>query len=139
MWTLHHALRWDGRIVESQGGLETEVSPKADLISSGRSGAQQTTEVFGQEFLDQISQRDICLCIIFHRLEPVVKFFFLFCRVKLLIMTLLLGSPGSGKTTLLKAPAGKADDLIMVPIRYFAFDPSPKLGSCHFFSISLTF
>ncbi|KAI5677844.1 hypothetical protein M9H77_08794 [Catharanthus roseus] len=27
-WTLHHALRWDGRLVESQEGLETEVAAK---------------------------------------------------------------------------------------------------------------
>ncbi|KAI5653107.1 hypothetical protein M9H77_30294 [Catharanthus roseus] len=51
-WTSHHALWWDGRLVESQEGLETEVGPKADLISSGRSRAQQATEVLGQEFLD---------------------------------------------------------------------------------------
>ncbi|KAI5652816.1 hypothetical protein M9H77_30003 [Catharanthus roseus] len=54
-WTSHHALRWDSHLVESQEGLETEVGPRTDLISSGRSGAQQATEVLGQEFLDQIS------------------------------------------------------------------------------------
>ncbi|KAI5667465.1 hypothetical protein M9H77_17318 [Catharanthus roseus] len=75
-WTSHHAPQWDGRLVESQEGLETEVGPRADLIeatvmyldslrlpscdrnphiSSGRSGVQQATEVVGQEFLDQIS------------------------------------------------------------------------------------
>ncbi|KAI5672658.1 hypothetical protein M9H77_13022 [Catharanthus roseus] len=27
----HHVLRWDGRLVESQEGLETEVGPRADL------------------------------------------------------------------------------------------------------------
>ncbi|KAI5671973.1 hypothetical protein M9H77_12337 [Catharanthus roseus] len=55
MWTSHHALRWDGRLVESQEGLETEVGPRADLSSLERSGAQQATGVLGQEFLDQIS------------------------------------------------------------------------------------
>ncbi|KAI5671183.1 hypothetical protein M9H77_11547 [Catharanthus roseus] len=45
----------DGRLVESQEGPETEVGPRADLISSEGSGAQQATEVLGQEFLDQIS------------------------------------------------------------------------------------
>ncbi|KAI5666637.1 hypothetical protein M9H77_16490 [Catharanthus roseus] len=54
-WTSHHALRWDSRLVESQEGLETEVGPRADLISSGWSRAQQATEVVGQKFLDQIS------------------------------------------------------------------------------------
>ncbi|KAI5682344.1 hypothetical protein M9H77_03572 [Catharanthus roseus] len=42
-----------GHLVESQEGLETEIGPKADLISSGRSGAQQAAEVLGQEFLDK--------------------------------------------------------------------------------------
>ncbi|KAI5667429.1 hypothetical protein M9H77_17282 [Catharanthus roseus] len=72
MWTSHHALRWDGRLVESQERLETEVcKPEAALmyldslrlpncsqnlhINSERSRAQQATEVLGQEFLDQIS------------------------------------------------------------------------------------
>ncbi|KAI5658125.1 hypothetical protein M9H77_26918 [Catharanthus roseus] len=32
-----------------QKGLETEAGPRADLISSGQSGAHQTTEVLGQE------------------------------------------------------------------------------------------
>ncbi|KAI5681814.1 hypothetical protein M9H77_03042 [Catharanthus roseus] len=36
MWTLHHALWWDGRLVESQEGLETEVGPKADLSTHTR-------------------------------------------------------------------------------------------------------
>ncbi|KAI5664869.1 hypothetical protein M9H77_24192 [Catharanthus roseus] len=44
-----------GRLVESYEGLETEVGPRADLISSERSWAQQATEVLGQEFLDQVS------------------------------------------------------------------------------------
>ncbi|KAI5662317.1 hypothetical protein M9H77_21640 [Catharanthus roseus] len=39
----------------SQEGFETEVCPRADLISSGWSRAQRATEVLGQEFLDQIS------------------------------------------------------------------------------------
>ncbi|KAI5671791.1 hypothetical protein M9H77_12155 [Catharanthus roseus] len=30
-WTPHHAMRWDGRLVESQEGLETKVGPMADL------------------------------------------------------------------------------------------------------------
>ncbi|KAI5666734.1 hypothetical protein M9H77_16587 [Catharanthus roseus] len=34
-WTLHHALRWDGRLVESQEGLETKVGPRADLARAG--------------------------------------------------------------------------------------------------------
>ncbi|KAI5670625.1 hypothetical protein M9H77_10989 [Catharanthus roseus] len=34
MWTSHHALRWDGCLVESQEGLETKVGPRADLNSS---------------------------------------------------------------------------------------------------------
>ncbi|KAI5675387.1 hypothetical protein M9H77_06337 [Catharanthus roseus] len=60
-WTSHHALRWDSHLVESQEGLETEVGLKADLICLGRSGAQQATEVLGQEFLDQISpERAYC-------------------------------------------------------------------------------
>ncbi|KAI5657702.1 hypothetical protein M9H77_26495 [Catharanthus roseus] len=29
--TLHHALRWDGRLVESQKGLETKAGLRADL------------------------------------------------------------------------------------------------------------
>ncbi|KAI5675513.1 hypothetical protein M9H77_06463 [Catharanthus roseus] len=32
MSTLHHSLRWDGRLVESQEGLETKVGPRADLV-----------------------------------------------------------------------------------------------------------
>ncbi|KAI5671198.1 hypothetical protein M9H77_11562 [Catharanthus roseus] len=48
-WTLHHALRWDGRLVESQEGPKTEVGPRAHLvgapISSEGSGAQEATEV----------------------------------------------------------------------------------------------
>ncbi|KAI5657267.1 hypothetical protein M9H77_26060 [Catharanthus roseus] len=73
-WTSHHALRWDGHLVESQEGLETEVGPRAELV--GAPGVcsllpnctrnphvdqlrtvrgQQATEVLGQEFLDQIS------------------------------------------------------------------------------------
>ncbi|KAI5668255.1 hypothetical protein M9H77_18108 [Catharanthus roseus] len=39
-WTPHHALRWDGRLVESQEGLETKVGPRVDLINSGRSEIQ---------------------------------------------------------------------------------------------------
>ncbi|KAI5658123.1 hypothetical protein M9H77_26916 [Catharanthus roseus] len=51
-------------------------------ISSGRSGAHQTTEVLGKKFLGQISQRGICLCFIFFRLESSVKFFFMLsCKV----------------------------------------------------------
>ncbi|KAI5672877.1 hypothetical protein M9H77_13241 [Catharanthus roseus] len=34
MWTLHHALQWDGYLVESQEGLETEVGPRADLVEA---------------------------------------------------------------------------------------------------------
>ncbi|KAI5676354.1 hypothetical protein M9H77_07304 [Catharanthus roseus] len=54
-----------GRLVESQEGLKTEVDPMADLISLGRSGAQQATEVLGQEIFNQISPGGICLCFIF--------------------------------------------------------------------------
>ncbi|KAI5672202.1 hypothetical protein M9H77_12566 [Catharanthus roseus] len=32
-WTQHHALRWDGKLVESKAGLETMVGPRKDLIS----------------------------------------------------------------------------------------------------------
>ncbi|KAI5650367.1 hypothetical protein M9H77_36372 [Catharanthus roseus] len=32
--TSHHALRWDGRLVEIQKGLETEVGPLADLVGT---------------------------------------------------------------------------------------------------------
>ncbi|KAI5681334.1 hypothetical protein M9H77_02561 [Catharanthus roseus] len=65
-WTSHHVLRWDGRLVESQEGLETEVGPRTDLISSERSGAQQATEVLGQEFFwIKSPQKGICLCFIF--------------------------------------------------------------------------
>ncbi|KAI5682086.1 hypothetical protein M9H77_03314 [Catharanthus roseus] len=39
-WTLHHALRWDGLLVESQEGLETKVGPRANLINSGQTEAQ---------------------------------------------------------------------------------------------------
>ncbi|KAI5680175.1 hypothetical protein M9H77_01402 [Catharanthus roseus] len=35
-WTSHHALRWDGRLVETQEGLETEVCPRADLRTHTR-------------------------------------------------------------------------------------------------------
>ncbi|KAI5663573.1 hypothetical protein M9H77_22896 [Catharanthus roseus] len=35
MWTPHHALRWDGCLVESQEGLETKVGPRADLVILG--------------------------------------------------------------------------------------------------------
>ncbi|KAI5663636.1 hypothetical protein M9H77_22959 [Catharanthus roseus] len=45
-WTPHHALRWDS----------TTYCARNPHISSGRSGAHQTTEVLGQEFLGQISQ-----------------------------------------------------------------------------------
>ncbi|KAI5675342.1 hypothetical protein M9H77_06292 [Catharanthus roseus] len=31
-WTLHHALRWDSHLVESQEGLETKVGPRIDLV-----------------------------------------------------------------------------------------------------------
>ncbi|KAI5662616.1 hypothetical protein M9H77_21939 [Catharanthus roseus] len=31
-WTPHHALWWDGRLVESQEGLEAKVGPKIDLV-----------------------------------------------------------------------------------------------------------
>ncbi|KAI5666728.1 hypothetical protein M9H77_16581 [Catharanthus roseus] len=34
-WRPHHALRWDGRLVESQERLETKVGPRADLVNSG--------------------------------------------------------------------------------------------------------
>ncbi|KAI5667738.1 hypothetical protein M9H77_17591 [Catharanthus roseus] len=34
MWTSHHALRWDGHLVESREGLETEVGPRADLVEA---------------------------------------------------------------------------------------------------------
>ncbi|KAI5667763.1 hypothetical protein M9H77_17616 [Catharanthus roseus] len=30
-WTPYHALRWDGRLVESQEGLETKIGPRADF------------------------------------------------------------------------------------------------------------
>ncbi|KAI5677734.1 hypothetical protein M9H77_08684 [Catharanthus roseus] len=45
-------------------------------ISSGRLGAQQATEVLGQDFWIKSSQKGICLCFIFPRLEPSVKFSF---------------------------------------------------------------
>ncbi|KAI5677732.1 hypothetical protein M9H77_08682 [Catharanthus roseus] len=45
-------------------------------ISSGRSGAQQATEVLGQDFWIKSSQKGICLCFIFPRLEPSVKVMF---------------------------------------------------------------
>ncbi|KAI5667757.1 hypothetical protein M9H77_17610 [Catharanthus roseus] len=32
--TSHHSLRWDGHLVESQEGLETEVGPRADLVEA---------------------------------------------------------------------------------------------------------
>ncbi|KAI5681104.1 hypothetical protein M9H77_02331 [Catharanthus roseus] len=64
MWISHHALRWDGCLVESQEGLETEVGPRADVISSERSGAQQATEILGQEFLDQISPEGHISCVL---------------------------------------------------------------------------
>ncbi|KAI5663388.1 hypothetical protein M9H77_22711 [Catharanthus roseus] len=32
--TSHHALRWDGRLIESQEGLETKVCLRADLIQT---------------------------------------------------------------------------------------------------------
>ncbi|KAI5675434.1 hypothetical protein M9H77_06384 [Catharanthus roseus] len=32
--TSHHALRWVGHLVESQGGLETKVGLKVDLVGS---------------------------------------------------------------------------------------------------------
>ncbi|KAI5673839.1 hypothetical protein M9H77_14203 [Catharanthus roseus] len=35
-WTPHHALWWDGRLVESQEGLETKVGPRADLVGAPR-------------------------------------------------------------------------------------------------------
>ncbi|KAI5657927.1 hypothetical protein M9H77_26720 [Catharanthus roseus] len=41
--TSHHALRWVGRLVESQEGLETKVSLKVDLI-----GAQESVAWFSQ-------------------------------------------------------------------------------------------
>ncbi|KAI5653728.1 hypothetical protein M9H77_30915 [Catharanthus roseus] len=34
--TSHHALRWDGRLVESQEGHKTEVGFRADLICASR-------------------------------------------------------------------------------------------------------
>ncbi|KAI5659594.1 hypothetical protein M9H77_28387 [Catharanthus roseus] len=36
MWTPHHALWWDDRLVESQEGLETKVCPMADLVGASR-------------------------------------------------------------------------------------------------------
>ncbi|KAI5681523.1 hypothetical protein M9H77_02751 [Catharanthus roseus] len=50
MWTSHHTLRWDSRLVESQEGLETEVSPKADLLGTVRNSASHLSfrlRVFG--------------------------------------------------------------------------------------------
>ncbi|KAI5667926.1 hypothetical protein M9H77_17779 [Catharanthus roseus] len=43
--TSHHALRWDGRLVENQKGFENEVGPRTDLISSGRSGPSKPLKV----------------------------------------------------------------------------------------------
>ncbi|KAI5658180.1 hypothetical protein M9H77_26973 [Catharanthus roseus] len=45
-------------------------------ISSGRSGAQQATEVLDQEFWIKSPPGGICLCFIFPRLEPFVKVVF---------------------------------------------------------------
>ncbi|KAI5681770.1 hypothetical protein M9H77_02998 [Catharanthus roseus] len=36
MWAPHHALRWGGRLVENQEGLETKVGPKTDLFIAER-------------------------------------------------------------------------------------------------------
>ncbi|KAI5666402.1 hypothetical protein M9H77_16255 [Catharanthus roseus] len=81
-WTLHHVLRWDDRLVESQEGLETEVGPRADLISSERSGAQHATEVLGPELLDQIFPKGHMFMFYPFRLEPSVKFLFmLLCKL----------------------------------------------------------
>ncbi|KAI5675514.1 hypothetical protein M9H77_06464 [Catharanthus roseus] len=47
------------------------------IISSKRSGAQQATEVLGQEFFDQISLEGHMFMFYLFRLEPSVKFLFM--------------------------------------------------------------
>ncbi|KAI5664147.1 hypothetical protein M9H77_23470 [Catharanthus roseus] len=86
-WTSHHALWWNGCLVESQEGLKIKVGPRADLISSERSGAQQATEVLGQEFLDQISLEGHMFIFYLFRLEPFVKFLFMLSCKLLMVGT----------------------------------------------------
>ncbi|KAI5677161.1 hypothetical protein M9H77_08111 [Catharanthus roseus] len=74
-------LRWDGRLVESHEGLETEVGPRADLISSGRSGAQQATEVRPGVFGSNLPEGHMSMFYLFI-LESSVKFLFMLsCKV----------------------------------------------------------
>ncbi|KAI5673251.1 hypothetical protein M9H77_13615 [Catharanthus roseus] len=80
-WTSHHALRWDGHLMESQEGLQNEVGPRADLISSGRSGAQQATEVRPGFFGSNLQEEHMFMFYLF-RLESSVKFLFMLsCKV----------------------------------------------------------
>ncbi|KAI5673865.1 hypothetical protein M9H77_14229 [Catharanthus roseus] len=85
-WTSHHALRWDGRLVEGQEGLETEIGPRADLlgapgISSGRSGTQQATKVRPGVFGSNLPEGHMSMFYLF-RLQSSVKFLFMLsCKV----------------------------------------------------------
>ncbi|KAI5672636.1 hypothetical protein M9H77_13000 [Catharanthus roseus] len=81
MWTPHHALRWDGSLVESQEGLETKVGPRADLVGAPRIYSLLTQD--GQryskplklsvEFFVRVSSKGHVFLFCFLMLEPFVK------------------------------------------------------------------
>ncbi|KAI5676764.1 hypothetical protein M9H77_07714 [Catharanthus roseus] len=84
-WTLHHALRWVGRLVESQEGLETKVGPKTDLVgalgicSILTQGGQRYNKPLklGVEFLVRVSSEGHLFLFCFFMLEPFVNKTFL--------------------------------------------------------------